>query len=278
MNMTAIYHPHTWRCMHAAGLEREYVEQAIRGGLKILGFSDHAPMPYPSGYVSRVRMRLDQLEDYVSTVLRLREEYAGDIEIHLGFEAEYYPAYFEQLLELLSPYPIEYLLLGQHFLGNEIGDHYSGDPTDDPARLRQYCSQCREALETGRFSCFAHPDLIRFTGSAALYEQEMRELCLCAKQQGVPLELNLLGIREGRHYPDPAFWKIAGEVGGPVILGADAHEPAQVCDADSLAIAEGLMQKNGIVPQKTMALRRPLPAEARAGGGSLAEAERPNRL
>ena len=45
--MTANYHTHTWRCLHASGTERQYVERAIEGGLAVLGFSDHAPMPYP---------------------------------------------------------------------------------------------------------------------------------------------------------------------------------------------------------------------------------------
>lgn len=36
--MIANYHTHTWRCRHADGTEREYVERAIEGGLKILGF------------------------------------------------------------------------------------------------------------------------------------------------------------------------------------------------------------------------------------------------
>lgn len=36
--MIANYHTHTWRCRHADGTEREYVERTIEGGLKILGF------------------------------------------------------------------------------------------------------------------------------------------------------------------------------------------------------------------------------------------------
>ena len=84
--------------MHASGTEREYVEAAIEGGLKILGFSDHTPMPYDGNYVSTVKMRMDQLEDYVDTILRLRDEYRDDIDIRLGLEVEYYPAYFEKLL------------------------------------------------------------------------------------------------------------------------------------------------------------------------------------
>lgn len=70
--MIANYHTHTWRCMHASGTEREYVEKAIEGGLQILGFSDHTPMPYAGDYVSTVKMKPAQLEDYVNTILGLK--------------------------------------------------------------------------------------------------------------------------------------------------------------------------------------------------------------
>ena len=53
--MIANYHTHTWRCRHADGTEREYVERAIEGGLKILGFSDHSPYPFPDGYADAAR-------------------------------------------------------------------------------------------------------------------------------------------------------------------------------------------------------------------------------
>ncbi len=109
-------------------------------------------MPYPDGYVSNVKMGLNQLEEYVDTVLGLREKYKDDIRICLGLEVEYYPAYFEELLEITGQYPIEYFLLGQHFLGNEIHDFYSGTPTSDERQLERYCSQAQEALETGCFT------------------------------------------------------------------------------------------------------------------------------
>ena len=44
--MFANYHTHTARCRHAAGADREYVRSAIDSGVKILGFSDHAPFPH----------------------------------------------------------------------------------------------------------------------------------------------------------------------------------------------------------------------------------------
>ena len=57
------YHTHTTRCQHAKGTEREYVEAAIRGGYKILGFSDHTPYPFDNGYESRIRMKMEEDPD-----------------------------------------------------------------------------------------------------------------------------------------------------------------------------------------------------------------------
>lgn len=241
--MIANYHTHTWRCMHASGTEREYVENAIQGGLKILGFSDHTPMPYSGGYVSNVKMRPDQLEDYVDTILKLKNEYRNDIEIHLGLEVEFYPAYFKFLLELTGQYPIEYFLLAQHYLGNEAGDFYCGTPTDSQEYLKRYCNQSQEALETGCFTYFAHPDLINFTGDGVIYDHWMRKLCKCANDLNIPLEINFLGIGDKRNYPNPLFWKIAGEVGNKVIFGSDAHQPETVWNPQALSIAKEIVNR-----------------------------------
>ncbi len=243
--------------MHAFGLEREYVERAIEGGLKILGFSDHAPYPFPKTYYSGFRMRMRELEYYVKTVIALREEYRKDIQIHLGLEAEYYPDYFSEFLEAISGYPIEYLLLGQHFLGNEIGDFYSGAATRNPVLLERYCNQTKEAMETGAFSYLAHPDLIHFIGDDAVYDKSIRPLCQSAKACGIPLEINFLGISDKRNYPDERFWKIAGEEGCSVIFGADAHDPQSVWNPEALKKAEQLVQKYRLNLTETLVLRRP---------------------
>ena len=243
--MIANYHTHTWRCHHASGQEREYVEQAIRSGLKILGFSDHAPVPFRN-YESTVRMLPSQLEDYVSTLSALKEEYRHDIEIHIGLEAEYYPDLFDEQMEMFSAYPIEYLLLGQHFLENEYDDpFYCGKRTDSPDRLHRYCSQCIEALKTGKFLYFAHPDLLFFTGADAVYEKEMTRLCRFCRERDIPVEMNLLGIIRNRHYPNPLFWKIAAREGNRVVLGSDAHQPEGVFVQDAVRKAERLLEACG---------------------------------
>ena len=39
------YHTHTPLCLHASGTPQEYVQAAVRAGLREYGISDHAPMP-----------------------------------------------------------------------------------------------------------------------------------------------------------------------------------------------------------------------------------------
>ena len=48
----ANYHTHTSRCGHAGGTDEEYVLAAIEAGWQVLGFSDHMPWPYESGFTS----------------------------------------------------------------------------------------------------------------------------------------------------------------------------------------------------------------------------------
>ena len=230
--MRANFHTHTPRCRHAVGAEREYIERALEGGLEILGFSDHAPFDYGvKGYDPRVRMWPEQLEEYVSTLSALKREYAGRITLYTGLEAEYYPRLFPALLKRLRGLEVEYLILGQHFLGNEIGEPYCGEPTADARTLDRYVGQSIEGMQTGAFLYFAHPDLLYFTGSEAVYTREMRRLCRAAADCALPLEINLLGLRSGRNYPDVRFWRIAAEEGNTVLLGSDAHSPRDVWDS-----------------------------------------------
>jgi histidinol-phosphatase (PHP family) len=99
-----------------------------------------------------------------------------------------------------------------------------------------------EAMNTGLFTYFAHPDLIHYDGDWKFYMDCVRPMCAEAKKCGVPLEINLLGVREGRHYPNRFFWEMAAEEGCDVILGCDAHSPQALNDPraerDGLALAK----------------------------------------
>lgn len=253
--MVSNLHTHTWRCNHASGREEEYVCCAIERGLDTLGFSDHTPYFFPGDYYSHFRMRPEQLRDYCDTVLALRKQFDNKISLPLGLEAEYYPAYFPRLLDFLRDSPVEYLILGQHFVGNEIGDHYSGNSTSDERKLAQYCAQAADAMQTGLFTYFAHPDLLHFTVSEQIYRQHMKLICREAKSCGLPLEINLLGLREGRHYPNPIFWELAAEEGCTVVLGCDAHDSRHLLETKTERQAMKLIRDYGLTLIERVELR-----------------------
>lgn len=231
---TYSYHNHTARCKHAVGLDRDYVLAAIEAGYESFGFSDHTPLPQDAAL--EVRMSTEQIAEYCASLTALREEFRGRIDLRIGFEAEYYPSLFDQMLALYQPYPIDYMILGQHGIGRSPADGWINSflPHDDPALLTRYVDQTIAALSTRLFSCFAHPDVFWFTGDRDFCRQEYARLIEAACRLEVPLELNLLGLCGRRHYPDPLFWEVASRYSPRVVLGRDAHSPSRVYNGDEL--------------------------------------------
>lgn len=245
--MYANYHTHTKRCRHASGEDREYVETAIEAGIKILGFSDHCPWIYPNEFVSRIRMQPEELEGYVDSLTRLRDEYEDDIKILIGLEMEYVPELMDTQHQFLSQYPIDYMILGQHFVGQEENSQYMGVPTSDLQLLQQYVDSVVSGMKSGMFQYVAHPDLINFIGNQKLYRRAMRRLLEFMKEEGYPIELNMLGAVQNRNYPNETFWELAREIGNQVIIGIDAHSPEQLNNPEGELLCMELAQGMEIV-------------------------------
>lgn len=250
--MKANYHTHTTQCQHAFGEDREYVEEAIRAGLRILGFSDHCPWIYKSDYVSNIRMTPQETDGYFSSLEKLRREYEKDIDIFIGFESEYLPELMEKQDAFLKDYPVDYMILGQHFLDSESDFNYSGRMADDEDRLIRYVDLCIEGARSGRYLYLAHPDLIYYTGSDKIYQREMKRLCEAMKQMNIPLEYNLLGLAIHRNYPEERFWQIVRNTGNSVIFGVDAHRPEQFADRQTLELAKKQCEGMNVVEQLTL--------------------------
>ena len=229
------YHTHTYRCGHAVGTDEEYVKRAIEGGIKRLGFSEHVPLRFSDGSESDFRCPTAEAEEYIESIKALREKYRDKLDIKVGFEMEYYPTLFGKTVEYLKSIGAEYVILGQHFLGpeNEGYAHTSMVGSDEASAVKRYADLVIEGIKTGVFTYVAHPDVLKFSGDEVVYKTEMRRICKAAKEENIPLEINFLGVRTDRHYPNMEFWEIAGEVGAPVTFGSDAHEPIDTYDEAS---------------------------------------------
>ena len=94
-------------------------------------------------------------------------------------------------------------------------------------------------MRTGLFIYLAHPDLFMRHRTDEQFNAACREaadmICQCAKECGMPIEYNLLGLDyrlkgKGRGYPSAPFWSYVRRWDNEVILGVDAHDPAMLAD------------------------------------------------
>ena len=78
------YHTHCY-LDDGNGKPEEYVEEGIRKGLRALGFSCHAPLPFQADWV----LPKSSLPVYIREISALKKKYAEKIEVYLGLEVDY---------------------------------------------------------------------------------------------------------------------------------------------------------------------------------------------
>ena len=227
--MKTNYHTHTFRCKHASGTDRDYVEAAVANGFSELGFSDHVPYPYQD-YTPPYRMLIHERDDYIKDIGALKQEYAGKIRILRGFECEALPQYRNYLAELREQ--ADYLILGNHGDESKPDYRYAGFNTR-PEHIREYVDSTLKGMEWGIFSYLCHPDLPLHSYPVfdAAAKDMSRQIARAAKALNMPLEYNLngiynhMGMKDTLGYPCRMFWEIAAEEGATAIMGVDAHSP-----------------------------------------------------
>ena len=261
--ITTNFHTHTVRCGHAEGADETYIQEAIKAGITTLGFSDHAPWRKIDGEHHGIRMAMEQMDDYVTSLNRLKRQYAARIEVKIGLEAEYYPERLNELKALCARYDLDYLVLGNHFHTLEAYGRYYGGYADQAHLFEHYLSDTTGALSSGLYSLYAHPDLFVRSLKSWTKEAEACAITLlnAAKQYNIPVEYNLGGLRfggGGLTYPYEPFWKLAAEIGNDVIIGIDAHSPNDLGDERTKALAQANLKRLGITPLSTLTLIKPV--------------------
>lgn len=233
------YHTHTYRCKHAVGTVDEYVESALKQGIKVLGISEHTP--FPDNRWLEVRLHMDELDDYCKEIEQAQKRFT-EIRMLKGLECEYiecFKSFYKE--ELLEKRKMDYLILAGHVLGpnGESPWNLQGILRSNQEELKHYAEYLVKGMETGLFTFVAHPDVF---GMFYLNWDKEAEACSryiveAAKDLKVPLEINGYGLRKPKietsegiryMYPWHKFWEVAAQYDVGVLANSDAHRPEDV--------------------------------------------------
>lgn len=94
-----------------------FVAAAVESGIKHLGFTPHSPIPIESP----CNMKADDVEAYFKEFRRLKQEYAGQIELYVSMEIDYLGDLWGASNEYFSSLPLDYRLSSIHFIPSQDG-------------------------------------------------------------------------------------------------------------------------------------------------------------
>jgi len=262
-------HSHTPLCNHAVGDPEAYAAVAAQRGLRGLTVTCHNPMP--DGFSARVRMRPEEIDEYVALVERAGRQWEGQVDVRLGLEADYFEGYEGWLEQQLAAHPFQYVLGSVHPQIDEFRERYRDD---DPREVQKtYFRLLAQAAETGLFDSLAHPDLIKNVTSEDWQPEALMDVIGAALDRiaatGIAMELNTSGVnkRIAEMNPFPAMLVAMQQRGIPVVIGADAHEPGRVADGYEAAL--DLLAACGFQETHIFLERQPRPIPIEAARASL---------
>jgi histidinol-phosphatase (PHP family) len=243
------YHTHCY-LDDGNGKPEEYVEQARSEGLRALGFSCHAPLPFPTDWV----LTKEKLGTYMHEIAAMKKRFGDSIEIYMGLEVDYVRDIAGPLAPAIAALRLDYTVGSVHFVGAEQeGEHGTIDRPEaefrellesayggDARRLvREYYLLMREMVEQQTPDIVGHMDVIKknnpkgkyFDEGAAWYRDEIMKTLETVAASGAIVEVNTGGLARKRTdavYPSPWILRECNRLGIPTHINSDAHVPEQV--------------------------------------------------
>ena len=263
-SMLTSYHNHCY-LDDGRGSPEEYAENAITQGFHALGFSCHAPLPYPNDWA----LPKEKLPTYLQEVGKVKERYAGRVNIHLGLEADFIPDVIGPSDWKYTVMNLEYIIGSVHSLKDEVTGQelpVDGSPEEIEQLLKHsfdgqmknlcetYFQREIRMIEEHNFDILGHCDLVRklntnnrfFDPEADWYREMAVGVLDAAAHRGVILEVNTGAIARGyttEFYPSYWLLKRAWEKNIPLTLNADAHHPAKI--AEVFASSRSIIKRSG---------------------------------
>ncbi len=228
----------------------EYVKEALKQNVAILGFSSHNPLPFSVDWV----LKKEDYEKYCKTVRNLSEKYKDKIRILLGLEMDFLPSIKSFYKEGIDLSALDFHIGSVHFVNffednkgwaidesqedfeKGLDEIYGGDIKKV---VEDYYKLIREMLKLENPDIVAHLDLIKmhnknekyFSEEENWYRQAVLDtLKVVAKSHSI-LEVNTGGIARGKIdslYPSNWIIEEAYNMRIPITISSDAHKPEQI--------------------------------------------------
>lgn len=239
---------------YPAGHIEAYVVAAADRGVTELGFTEHLYRCVESrgplgdfwereddrelGEHSRLFVAEDRnlsLESYVTAVVEAKDR---GLPVKLGLEVDFFPDTIGSVMDLLEPYPWDYLIGSVHWLGGWAIDSSSALFGWDRKGLEwtwsTYFDLAVELAGSGVVDVLAHIDLPKKYGKRLPAEplDRYEEVVSAAASSGTAVEVSSQGLRKpaAEVYPSPAFLRRFFEAGVPITLASDGHFPHEAAD------------------------------------------------
>ena len=222
-----------------------FLKQAIALGMATYGFSDHAPVPiHDFG-----NMETDHLDKYVAETERLRNKYAGQIEVMRSLEVDYIPGYIDVDRDFINAANLDYTIGAVHYVEELDGKPWSFQRAEPSfsrgideifggsarAMIERYFELVREMVDNHPPDVVAHLDRVKkrnvngtFWDEHADWFAHQIDLTLDRiAAAGCILEVNTRGLYKGEIQETyPSRWIVANahERGIRLQVNSDAHE------------------------------------------------------
>lgn len=242
------FHSHTNFCDGSSDPET-YIEEAIRQGFKIYGFSSHAPIPVPNDFALTEK----SFPLYKQEIERLRAKYKEQLTILLGVEADYITEISAPFDYFRKQFELDYVIGSVHmvkcrdnevwFIDGPFRESYDAGLSsffDNNARsaATAYYRQINEMIERENFEVVGHLDKITmhnqnrfFTTDENWYRNAILETIDLLKEKEIVVEVNTRGLYKNRSedfFPEQKYLKYILEKKISIMINSDAHAPKDI--------------------------------------------------
>lgn len=246
------YHSHCTFC-DGRSTPEDFVKFAISHGFRAYGFSSHSPLPFETFW----NMSKDDMPEYLAEINRLKEKYAGQLEIYTSLEIDYLDETYNPSIAYFQELPLDYRIGSIHFL--PLSEHLSednmvcidgafADYKDSVDRyfegkisklVTRYFDSTLKMIEAGGIDIIGHMDKIYMNGhkcegfsfDADWYQKPFKAVLDLIAQKGLMVEVNTKNlIKKQQIFPRKEYLGLLKDMNIPVMVNSDCHYPDLVND------------------------------------------------